>query len=155
MVTVGIVGILVGIAVFMYGRQVKKARASEVASVMAEIALRQESFYVENGTYASSGANDNDVFPAAPSASGPTPVSGPPTGWTDLGINLGKSELWCGYVTRAGDGGNGANIGARASGDFGFTAPTQDWFYVLAHCPFNEKIYMRRFDRDTTAENTL
>lgn len=154
MVTVAIVGILAGAAMFMYGRQVKKARASEVANVMAEIALKQEAFYVENGSYFSTGADDDDIHPASPSVSEPTTIAAN-AAWGTLGINLGKTELWCGYVTIAGDANDGTNIGARASGDFGFTAPTQDWFYVIAQCPFNDKIYMRRFDRDITAEDTL
>ena len=44
----------------------------------------------------------------------------------------------CSYVTIIGDALAPANIGAIAGGDFNFTAPATDWYYVLAQCDMDQ-----------------
>lgn len=141
MVVVAIIGILAAIAVFTYTRSVKRARVSEVRNVMAEFKLRQEKYYVENDEYLATGVDDADIFPT-PSAGDPTSISSPPTEWDTLGINLGKGELWCGFVSIVGEAGDATTIGSIAT-LFGFTtAPAEDWYYVVADCPFNDSYYL-------------
>jgi prepilin-type N-terminal cleavage/methylation domain-containing protein len=153
MVTVAIVGILAAVAVFAYGKYTKKARASEVYEVFGEFRLRQEQHHVENSEYLATGADETDYFPLPVSADDPHSIATPPAEWTTLKINIGKPALYCGYVAIAGDGGDATNIGGTANA-FGMTAaPADDWFYVLAECPFNGRRYMIRSDSDLVAQD--
>jgi prepilin-type N-terminal cleavage/methylation domain-containing protein len=141
MVVVVIIGILATLAVFLYTRHMKKARASEVHDVLAEFRLKQEQFYVENGSYVQTGADETDIFPPNPSTKDAVSAAGPPAAWSALRIDTGKSHLWCGFVAIAGAANDGTNIGPVAA-DMGFAAPNTDWFYVVAECPFNGATYV-------------
>ncbi len=153
MIAVAIVGILATIAMFAYNKYIKGARASnEVPAVFAEFQLRQQQFAVENnGFFLSTGANDGDTWPPAPSGSKtPTSIAGGPMApggtWEQLHITLDKPALYCAYVTRAGNAGDASNIGATASGKFAMaTAPTQNWYYVLAECDWDDDNTVNEF----------
>lgn len=156
-VVVAIIGILAGIAIFMFTRQTRKAKASEVVAVFAEMKTKEAAFYLENDTYLPTAADDNGYFPSAdPPAAGTqtfdvTDSSAPPDPWVDkwpdpswqtLRLGLDRKELNCVYLAQAGEGGDDTNVGDTASGDFDLgdatnPLPATDWFYLLAACDFD------------------
>lgn len=151
MVVVAIIGVLAAVAVFTYSRYIKKARVSEVHAVMSEFRLKEEEFYTENGTFLATGTGESDIFPAGVAADNAVSAAGPPAEWGQLRINTGKNALWCGYVAIAGAANDATNIGPLAAGA-GFTAPTTDWFYVVADCPFNSRQYLITSTTDRVVE---
>lgn len=160
MIAVAIVGILAGLAVYMFGKSADKARASEVRVMMTEFKTRQEAFYVENSNYLSTGANDSDLWPAVIGGSNKSPVDmanadARAAAWRQLRMKPPESSLYCSYVSMAGDAGAGAGGRAANPATFNFNnpVPNQDWFYTLAECdwdgdPGTNSLYMTRFDRD-------
>ncbi len=157
MIVVAIVGILATLAVFMFTRHVAKAKASEVPAMFAELKLRQQQFHLEFEEYLSTGSSDSDFFPSAtPPGSSPqsfdlTTSDVPPApqdtkypgpSWQTLRINPDKTQLYCVYVSRAGAGGDGTNVGTTASAapfNLGgaLVVPAINWFYLLASCDFD------------------
>jgi type IV pilus assembly protein PilA len=132
LIAVAIVGVLAALAIMRFGSQARKSRASEVNAVFAELRTRQEQYHLENGVYYSTGA-EAAIHPAAPGASS-QPIAPFPAAWQPLRVKPPLTRVYCGYVTVAGRGGDGTNIGQKAV-DFGFdTAPATDWYYLLAHC---------------------
>jgi prepilin-type N-terminal cleavage/methylation domain-containing protein len=143
MIVVAIIGLLAGIAVYTFGDTQKKASSrAEVMAVFAEFKTKQEQSMLEDRAYLSSSATnaEGDAWPAAaPAGDGSkTSLLPLPAEWTALNIAVGKSAVYCSYVSIIGDGGNGGNIGAIAAGDFGYTAPVDDWYYLLAHCDMDQ-----------------
>ncbi|HMG20365.1 MAG TPA: hypothetical protein VK607_03575, partial [Kofleriaceae bacterium] len=66
-----------------------------------------------------------------------------PTAWTDIKVRIsGTDQLLCSYTWVTGLAGAIAGAGPIATGSatatppvgFGFTAPTSDWYYLLAKC---------------------
>ncbi len=141
MVVVAIIGILATVAVFMFTKQTRKARKTEVHAIMAEIAMRQEQYALENGRYLDIGAG-YDVGPPIdytngeqnnewiPDGSGIGGVAPPnpgknarafsfanlPTGqitndWQALRVNIDR-PLYCAYTTVAGQPNLGSDISA-------------------------------------------
>lgn len=158
MIAVVIIGILAAVAIFAYNRYVKKAKSSEVPAVFAEFKLREEQYHTENGTYLSTGADENSKHPATP-AGGTDPQDitvGWPATWDTLRINTDKTYLYCSYVAIAGNAGV-APSGAQAT-FFGFTAaPPTNWFYLLAECDWDDNdttnsFYFARSDLDGIAK---
>lgn len=132
LIAVAIIGVLVGLAVVSFTKQSRKARGSEAQAMFAALRIAQEQYHLENGRYFSTGANESDTFPATPTKTA-QPFTPMPTSWVSLKVKLPEETGYCGYVVIAGMANNGANIGARAT-SFGFTTPTSDWYYLLAHC---------------------
>ena len=57
-----------------------------------------------------------------------------PATWTPLRVQPPMQKVYCGYVVRAGRGGDATNLGVKAD-EFGLNvAPATDWYYLLAHC---------------------
>lgn len=162
MIVVAIIGILAGIAVFMFGKSKKKATAaSEIAPMFGEFKIRQEQYNLENGSYLSTGADDTDTWPTAPSGGqAPTELAPLPAEWTALKMQPDKQSVYCAYVSMAGDGGDGTNVGPTVSlaAPAGFSFATTDvpavnWYYILARCDFDDdstvdSLYFARSDRE-------
>jgi prepilin-type N-terminal cleavage/methylation domain-containing protein len=117
MVVVAIVGILATLAVFMFTRQTRTARRSEVHAVMAEIQMRQEQFHLENGRYMDIGATTTDRYngeqngewiPDGVGAHNPGgdprqfTIAGAHATWATLRVAIDKPSLYCSYTTVAG-----------------------------------------------------
>ncbi|MCG8425096.1 MAG: hypothetical protein MJE77_45025 [Proteobacteria bacterium] len=136
MVSVAIVGILAATAVFLYTRQLRAARATEVPAVIAEFKSRQEQYHVENGRFLTTGDGETDYWPTAPSGPKvPTSIQPMPETWLELNIKLGKNELYCAYVAITGRAGEETGAVAQS---FGVpAAPATDWYYLLAECDFD------------------
>ncbi len=162
MVAVAIVGILASLAAVAYTRYTSSAYESEVHAIFSEIKFRQEEFHTENGNYLSTSVGNSEVdrFPVAPvardAAAFDLTTAALPATWISLRIRPTYSSLRCSYVTIAGAGGDGSNIGALA-GTFGMgAAPETDWFYILAECDFdgdpaNNSLYFARSDIEGVA----
>src|SRR5690606_33138255 len=73
MVVVAVVGVLASVAVFMFGKQRTKARASEIPVVFGEFQLRQEQFHLENDEYLSTG-NEAGFYPTTDPGKNPVMV---------------------------------------------------------------------------------
>lgn len=143
MIAVAIVSVLAATAVFLYTRQIRRVRATEVAVVFAEFESRQEQHYIEHGSYRATGSDETDYWPARPSGPHqPAEVGALPDEWRALHIKLGRRALYCAYVSLVGRGGEPTGQVARS---FGMEdAPSADWYYLIAECDF-----------DGRAENSL
>ena len=138
LVVVAIIGILAGLAItFFGGTQAKTKAGTEVATVFAEFAARQEQAMLEQRTYLASGA----VHPATLAGNGnKTEINPIPAGWTALGISPPSPGVHCRYLSGIGAAGVDADVPAGPAKDiFGFGAassvPAADpWYYVVAEC---------------------
>lgn len=155
MVVVTIVGVLSTIAVFMYTKSQRKARASEVPVIFAELKVRQEQFALEHNEYLPTGSGDDELFPSFNPGRDPvnlvladSPVPPEPYGteypapsWQTLRMAPDKTQLYCGYVAITGAASDVANVGAHASTTFqlggSISVPAQNWYYLLAQCDFD------------------
>lgn len=133
MVVVVIVGILAAVAINYFADAPKKARKSEVHAVFAEITTRQLQYHNEFNMFMSTG-DETMLHPGPPTAS-PRSIDPRPAEWDALRLDT-KTNLYCAYVTVAGPGGDGSNVGADATA-FGYATPARDWFYILAECDFD------------------
>lgn len=141
MIVVAIIGILAGLAITYFGGTQRKTKArGEVNSVFAEFRVRQEQYMLENRTYLSTGTSDTDTHPTgAPAGDGSKTVLAAHADWTTLGMATGLAAVYCSYVTIAGPGDDGANIGTIAGGaDFNYSAPVDNWYYMLARCDMDQ-----------------
>lgn len=142
MVVVAIVGILASLAIMYFGGTQKRIKAKgEVSGMFAEFKLRQENFQLENGSYVSSSAtnDETDMWPAAPGANGSRQALNPlPTEWNTLRIVPDAAGAYCSYVTVVGDGGDDSNAGTIATDDFDYVVPANDWYYILAQCDMDQ-----------------
>ena len=135
LVVVALIAVLATIAIPAFFRESSRAKAeSEVAAMFAEFRVRQEAYHLENGVFMSTGATDSATWPTAPLRT-QQDVYPLPAEWTALKMMPSDRRVYCAYVTRSGRGDNAAETpGAVATGTFGFTRPTANWFYVLARC---------------------
>jgi len=141
MIVVAIVGILASVAVYMFSRSGNEAKMkAEYPIMIAEFKLKQERFYTENNTYLSTGSSESNTFPSAPAGNDtPTPLTSLPATWGQLRLAPDKSSVFCSYVAIAGDADDDTNIGSIAN-DFEFnSAPSTDWYYVIAECDTDGK----------------
>jgi prepilin-type N-terminal cleavage/methylation domain-containing protein len=163
MVVVAIVGILAGIAVFMFTRQANKAKATEVKAVFAELKVRQEQYYVQNSAYTcmpdGAACDDSVFFPDSSPTKDARSFDPTGTAWEGLRVNIDRQALLCVYSATAGVGNDSALIGpiadqTVANNGFAFTAaPAVPWYYLLAECnldgdPSVNSRYFARSDRD-------
>jgi prepilin-type N-terminal cleavage/methylation domain-containing protein len=176
MVVVAILGVLASVATYLFARQTRKARASEVAAMFGELKLREENFYLENDQYLSTGEDDSDYFPSASppgsspqsfdlaeSAAPPSPQDEkwPGPAWRTLKVNPGPSELYCVYVAIAGRAGDDTNVGSQASGEpFGLggtdlPVPASDWYYLMAECDLDSDGTPSRYFTLSDTEKTI
>jgi prepilin-type N-terminal cleavage/methylation domain-containing protein len=132
-IAVALVGILAAIAVTSFSKQTRKMRGNEAQALFASIRVSEEQYHLENGAYLSTGASESDTWPTSPHKTSQNLLPLPAT-WTTLKVRLPENTAYCGYVTIAGAANDGSNLGAKAA-EFGLAAaPTNDWYYILAHC---------------------
>jgi type IV pilus assembly protein PilA len=131
-VVVALVAVLASVAVPVFMSEEREANAdAEVTAMFTELSLKEQAYKLENGAYLATAASEGATFPATPGKKDQT-LSPLPATWTTLKVMTPESTAKCGYVVIAGAA--GAAPGAIASGTFGFTAPQQPYYYVLAHC---------------------
>ena len=127
MITVAVIGILAKIALPSFFGQSRKSKAkSEVGAIFSELAVREEQYKLEQGSYLSAPA-----CPATPSAAGQSPSACLATGqpFYNLRVRIQESSIYCSYAITAGSG-----AGTNNPAGFTFTSPTGAWYYLLATC---------------------
>lgn len=135
MFVVVVIGILAVVAVVAFGKNTRKARATEVTQMFGEFQLREEAFHSLNGSYISTG--DEGVYFPDPLSGDKTGIVGAlPARWTVLRIDPGTDALYCQYGAIAGVANDRSGMGPI--GDEYFPAdPTRDWFYLVGRCDFD------------------
>lgn len=167
MIVVVILSILAAVAVVGYRKYIARARSTEAFVILSEMNSREQTYRLEFAMYlplrrsmtspfpvedsATSYPNTESIgefYPSDPTASGfessRTPVSiadptaWPPT-WRALGLRPRERQLYCTYLTNAGNalrtGGDvlaAGSYGIRAFG--GLTTMTSPWYYSMASC---------------------
>jgi prepilin-type N-terminal cleavage/methylation domain-containing protein len=136
MVTLAVVAILAAIALPTFFGETRKARAAaEVQPMFNDLRVRLEEYLQEKGVYPPTiGEGTMHPVPLAPPARPPWDLTPLPTEWQDLKVRIsGPDQVWCSYTWATGLANASANIGTQAKA-FGFTAPTSNWYYLLAKC---------------------
>jgi hypothetical protein len=113
--------------------------------MLGELRNREEAYRAEFSAYVPTGAGESNLFPAVdgscaePCAKPATVPAGAtvPATWLPtnggLGINTGKSSLYCGYVVLSGAAGT-APTGALGVQLLGNAVITTPWWYAVAVC---------------------
>lgn len=130
MVVVAIVGILAAVAVYMFTKQTKRAKSTEVNAIFAEMQVRQEQHHLERGIYATTGSDDSTLGQYLPSHGDPAghektlTMPAPDHPWLDLRFNPDRNNLFCVYMTVGDDDGSDGDVGQvdNAPG-YGFPSP--------------------------------
>lgn len=131
MIAVAILGILAGVLVYSFNRPANKVKtSSEVAAMFAELHRAQGQYFVENGTYLSTGTDESAIFPGSPTNSKQS-VSIIPDEWTALRIQPTAQNLYCGYVAVAG---TAEDVIPTFATDFGMEQPASSWYALYARC---------------------
>ncbi|HMG58052.1 MAG TPA: type II secretion system protein [Kofleriaceae bacterium] len=144
MIAVVVVSILAAIALpSFFGETGKVKAASEVQPMFNDLRIRLEQFMQEHGVYPPT-IGEATMYPTAqPPPAWDLTTNPLPTAWTDIKVRIsGTDQLLCRYTWVTGLAGALTNAGPIATGSatatppvgFGFTAPTSDWYYLLAKC---------------------
>lgn len=131
MVTVAVIAVLAAIAIPAFTRETRKSKAgSEVNAMFGELAIRQDQYKTENGSYLSATACPANTVPTGTDAIACVTTGG---AWEPLRarINgvLDGNKLMCSYEITAGTG-----TGTSAPTGFTFASPAGSWFYIVATC---------------------
>jgi type IV pilus assembly protein PilE len=158
LIVVAILGVLSALATVGYRRYVGRSRLTEGVTILAEMASKQQLFFLEFGGYLplrpdttvipSPNEDASGFYPVSPALSGfdsartATSIADPtgwPTAWRSVGLRPREQRLFCTYTLNAGRAGNPAPAGATyGPGLLGtITAASPPWFYALAACNLN------------------
>jgi type IV pilus assembly protein PilE len=155
MIVVTIVGVLSTLAVIAFGKYRIAGRRAEVYSLFGEIRTKEEAYRSEFSSYLGTDVAETNFYPVpnnTPQTWSP-PAGGP---WTQLGVNPGRSQVYCGYVVIAGTPGVTGNAGARGLAWFnnGGNAPSTQWWYANASCDNDGKPATTNAEWTTSMDNT-
>jgi len=148
LIVVTIIGVLAVIAGTAYRRYMDSSRTAEVYSMFGEFRAKEEAYRAETSRYVTTTAvGETDYYPALlPTGQEPKakywgpPNAVEPESWITLGMNPGKTQLYCGYVAVSGAAGAwglyAGPMGQRFwnSGAAAGPAPATPWWYVNASC---------------------
>jgi prepilin-type N-terminal cleavage/methylation domain-containing protein len=170
MVVVVIISILASISGVAYKRYIGRARVGEASAMLAEIAGKQQIYFLEFGSYLPLRADGNlqlnpplaeaadQFFPmaadsgtleSARTAINIANVAAWPQSWRFIGLRPKANQVYCTYFAGAGLGGAAAipgPIGQRLLP--AAVATTPPWFYAVAACNLNR-------DATPTYPNTM
>jgi len=143
MVTVAVIAILASIALPSFMGEARKTKAfSEVQPMFNDLRVRLEQYLQENGHYPAT-IGEATLHPPAPSTTKQA-LNPLPAEWQALKVRIsGNDQVYCAYTWVTGIANDTSNIGPIAAGTtapppavgFGFsTAPSTDWYYLLAKC---------------------
>jgi prepilin-type N-terminal cleavage/methylation domain-containing protein len=158
MIVVVIIGILASLAVVGFKRYLGRARTAEAVALLAEMASKEQVYFLEFGGYIPLRADNNVTlpspdeamtafYPISPSAAAfnsartATSIANAaawPTAWRTVGLRPRDNQLYCTYLTNAGGAGQqtpASTVGRNVLGTQGGTAPA--WFYSIAACNLN------------------
>jgi type II secretory pathway pseudopilin PulG len=132
MMVVALVAVLAAIAIPNFVSQTAKTKGdAEVNAMFAELRMGEERYRAENGTYLATSTSETTLYPPTASSNERDMLASLPAAWRALKYR-GAEKARCSYAVFIGPGGGGS-IGTKAT-SFGFTAPTVDWYYILARC---------------------
>jgi prepilin-type N-terminal cleavage/methylation domain-containing protein len=140
LVVIAVISILAAIAVPSFFGETRKARAAaEVAPMFNDLRVRLEQYLQERGVYPDT-LGETTFHPTSSPDSTLHPLLPLPSEWNAINVRpSGPDEVRCGYTwvtSRSNLGATGptaSNAGLQAAA-FGFTAPANDWYYLLAKC---------------------
>jgi prepilin-type N-terminal cleavage/methylation domain-containing protein len=134
MVTCAIIAILAAVVLPSFFREARQTKAqAEVAAIFNDMRTRMDQYVQENGAYPAT-IGEATTWPAAPGTQKQT-ILPFPAEWVPLKIRLtGNDMVYCGYSFATGLADDSGNIGPVAAAQFGFTAPSVNWYYLFAHC---------------------
>jgi prepilin-type N-terminal cleavage/methylation domain-containing protein len=134
MMAVAVVAILAVIALPSFFSESRKTKAfSEVQPMFNDLRVRLEQFLQENGKYPAT-IGEGTLHPSTAPSTTRQALNPLPVAWQDLKVRIsGTDEVYCRYTWATGSANDGGNIGTEA-GLFGFTAPSTEWYYLLAKC---------------------
>jgi len=132
-VTMAAVSILAAIALPSFFGETRKAKAiSEVQPLFADLSVRLEQYIQERGVYPPT-IGEGTLHPAGTPVATQRPINPLPTAWQDIKVRItGNDKVYCGYTWVSGRPGDA--VGPEAAARFTFTAPSTDWYYLLAKC---------------------
>jgi prepilin-type N-terminal cleavage/methylation domain-containing protein len=153
LIVVAILGILSAIATVGYRRYVGRARLTEAVTILAEMASKEQVYFLEFGGYLplrpdstavpSPNENATGFYPVSPdattfeSARTATSIANPagwPAAWRSVGLRPRAQSLYCTYTLNAGRSGDSAPSGATYGPALLGTTTGPPWFYALAAC---------------------
>lgn len=152
MIVVVILGILAGLAGVGYKRYIARSRLAEAHGMLAELAAKEQLYFMEVGAYVPA-RSDNNLSQPSPDESAsafiPTvltaadfesartahPIGAMPNAWARIGLKPQWPNLYCSYLVNAGGAGQAppAGIGSQLWA----SAPVVPWFYAVAACNLN------------------
>ena len=136
MFTIAVISILAAIALPSFFKESRKAKASsEVQPIFNDLRVRLEQYLQENGQYPAT-IGESTLHPAGTPGATVRPINPLPATWQAIKVRIsGNDQVYCGYTWATGLANSGTNIGPQASAaPFNFTAPSTDWYYLLAKC---------------------
>jgi prepilin-type N-terminal cleavage/methylation domain-containing protein len=144
LIALAVLSILAAIALPSFFGESRKARAAaEVQPMFNDLRVRLEQYMQEQGVYPPTIGEDTLYPPVQPPPAWSLTINALPQAWKDIKVQpSGIDQLWCSYTWATGKADDGGNIGPIASGSavanpptgFGFTAPSTEWYYLLAKC---------------------
>lgn len=135
MVAVAVIGILAYLVIPSFMRESRKSKASsEIAYMFGELAVREDQYKLEKGSYLAATACPTTLPSPSGVAISTLQASGgcdaPSTSaWDQMRVRLGESKLYCQYTISAGTG-----TGTSAPTGFTWSSPSTAWWYILATC---------------------
>jgi len=107
---------------------------AEAVAVINQLRAREAAYHERYGMYLPTAATETDTFPAHP-APGGQDIDTLPASWQALNVKTGRHELQCTYAVIVG--GEKDKAGDLAGEWFNWSAPAEDWYYILARCDFD------------------
>ena len=154
MIVVAIIAVLATIAGTAYRRYMDAGRTAEAMSMLGEIRAKEEAFRAEFGAYSGWSAGSELATNSLPAVDNTTcigggtkepchkqlPAAGSYTGawafWKGLGINPGRTDLYCGYIVNFGP--TPPATTSTVAGTIGAQllpgTITGPWWYAIAIC---------------------
>lgn len=135
MFTVAVIAILAAVAMPAFFGESRKARAlAEVGAMFADLHVRIEQHIQEHGRYPAT-LGETTLHPAGPPVATARLINPLPAAWQALKVRVsGNDTVYCGYTWVSGLADDATNIGPEAAARFVFTAPSVNWYYLLAKC---------------------
>jgi type II secretory pathway pseudopilin PulG len=139
MFAVAVISILAVIALPSFFSESRKSKAfSEVQPMFNDLRVRLEQHMQEKGRYPST-IGESTLHPTNTPGATRLALNPLPSTWQAIRVRIsGNDQVYCGYTWATGLANQNTNIGPLASATpFLFTAPSTDWYYLLAKCDMN------------------
>lgn len=138
MIVVAIIAILAAVVVPTFLGESKRGKAkSEVQPMLTELANREDSYKLENGSYLTAAACPPSVTTTGTDVNTACMTTG--SAWTTLRVQSSQSKLTCSYAVTTGLS-TVDPIALLPSWVTGVTAPSlaASWYFIEAVCPYDK-----------------